>query len=182
MAQKSNTLIKEKMNLFETTRLLVRHLEATDIDAMFGIFSLPEVTKWMGDGSPLSRELCEKWIEVSQKNYVAKGFGASAVIEKDTGEFIGCSGIVYDSERQEPEIIYAFHPIAWGKGYASELVPAMLNYGLTQCGLTYILATIAEPNKASAHIVEKAGMKFIAEEPDTDGHTTLVYRIEKDIF
>ena len=58
----------------------------------------------------------------------------------------------------------------------------MLNYGLTQCGLTYILATIAEPNKTSAHVVEKAGMKLIAKEPDTDGHTTLVYRIEKDTF
>ena len=170
------------MKLFETDRLFIRHLEINDVDPMFDIFSLPEVTKWMGDGSPLNRELCEKWIEVSQKNYATKGFGASAVIEKDMGHFIGCSGIVYDSERQEPEIIYAFHPTSWGKGYASELVPAMLNYGLTQCGLTYILATIAEPNKTSAHVVEKAGMKLIAKEPDTDGHTTLVYRIEKDTF
>lgn len=167
------------MTLFETQRLLIRHLELTDTDSMFAIFSLPEVTKWMGDGSPLTRELCEKWIEVSQKNYAAKGFGASAVIEKSTHEFIGCSGIVYDSERQEPEIIYAFQPNAWGKGYASELVPAMLNYGLTQCGLTYILATIAEPNKASAHVIKKAGMQFVAKEPNPDGHITLVYRIEK---
>ena len=167
------------MDLFETQRLLIRHLEVTDVDAMFGIFSLPEVTKWMGDGEPLSQELCAKWIEVSQKNYATKGFGASAVIEKTSGEFIGCSGIVYDSERQEPEIIYAFHPSAWGKGYASELVPAMLKYGLTECGLTYILATIAEANKASAHIVEKAGMQFVSEEPNPDGHITLVYRIEK---
>ena len=167
------------MDLFETQRLLIRHLEVTDVDAMFGIFSLPEVTKWMGDGEPLSQELCAKWIEVSQKNYATKGFGASAVIEKASGEFIGCSGIVYDSERQEPEIIYAFHPSAWRKGYASELVPTMLNYGLTECGLTYILATIAEANKASAHVVEKAGMKFVTEEPNPDGHITLVYRIEK---
>ena len=167
------------MDLFETQRLLIRHLEMTDVDAMFRIFSLPEVTKWMGDGEPLSQELCGKWIEISQKNYTTKGFGASAVIEKASGEFIGCSGIVYDSERQEPEIIYAFRPSAWGKGYASELVPAMLKYGLTECGLTYILATIAEANKASAHIVEKAGMQFVAEEPNPDGHITLVYRIEK---
>jgi RimJ/RimL family protein N-acetyltransferase len=168
------------MTLFETPRLLVRHLDPNDADSMFAIFSLPEVTKWMGDGQPLSRELCEKWIEVSQKNYATKSFGASAVLEKATGDFIGISGIVYDSERQEPEIIYAFHPSAWGKGYASELVPAMLTYGLTQCGLEYILATIAEPNKASAHVVEKAGMKFIREEPDPDGHTTLVYQINKE--
>ena len=167
------------MTLFETSRLFVRQLALPDADALFAIFSLPEVTRWMGDGEPLTKELCGKWIDISIRNYEVKGMGASAVIEKTSGEFIGCSGIVYDAERQEPEIIYAFHPSAWGKGYASELVPAMLKYGLTECGLTYILATIAEPNKASAHIVEKAGMQFVAEEPNPDGHITLVYRIEK---
>ena len=167
------------MNIFETQRLSIRHLESTDADSMFAIFSLPEVTKWMDDGTTLSYELCEKWIEISQKNYETKGFGASAVIEKSTGDFIGCSGIVYGKERKEPEIIYAFLPSAWGKGFASELVPAMLNYGFTKCGLTYILATIAEPNKASAHVVEKSGMKLVDKELEADGVTTLVYRIEK---
>ena len=168
------------MKLFETARLLVRQLETNDVDSMFGIFSLPDVTRWMGDGEPLTKELCEKWINISIRNYETKGVGASAVIEKASGDFIGCGGIVYDSERQEPEIIYAFHPSAWGKGYASELVPAMLNYGLTECGLTYILATIAEANKASAHVVEKAGMQFVTEEPNPDGHITLVYRINQE--
>lgn len=168
------------MTLFETPHLLIRHLNQNDVNAMFTIFSNPVVTRWMGDGSPLTREQCEKWIEVSLRNYETKGFGASAVIEKNTGNFIGCSGIVYASERQEPEIIYAFHPQAWGKGYASELVPAMLTYGLTDCKLDYILATIDIENKASQHIVQKAGMKLINEEHESDGHITLVYRIGKE--
>lgn len=168
------------MTLFETSHLLIRRLTFHDVDAMFAIFSDPNVTRWMGDGSPLSREQCGKWIEVSQRNYETKGFGASAVIEKGTGNFIGCSGIIYDSERQEPEIIYAFHPDAWGKGHASELVPAMLAYGLTEYKLDYILATIDMENKASRHIVQKAGMKLINEEHESDGHITLVYRIDKE--
>ncbi|MBL8062012.1 MAG: GNAT family N-acetyltransferase [Anaerolineales bacterium] len=166
------------MTLFETSHLHIRHLKPEDTDSMYAIFSLPEVTRWMGNGETLSRDLCEKWIQVSLRNYETKGFGASAVIEKESGRFIGCSGIVYDAERNEPEIIYAFHPNAWGKGYASELVPAMLDYGLNQCGLSYILATIAADNKASAHVVEKAGMKFIREESNPDGHMTLVYQID----
>jgi ribosomal-protein-alanine N-acetyltransferase len=168
------------LTLFETSHLLVRHLALDDLDAMFNIFNDPNVTRWMGDGSPLTREQCKKWIEVSQRNYETKGFGASAVIEKSTGGFIGCSGIVYDAERQEPEIIYAFHPNAWGKGYASELVPAMLTYGLTDCNLEHILATIDSENKASQHIVQKTGMKFVNEERESDGLITLVYRIEKE--
>jgi ribosomal-protein-alanine N-acetyltransferase len=168
------------LTLFETSHLLIRHLNRNDVGAMFAIFRDPLVTRWMGDGNPLTREQCEKWIDVSLRNYETKGFGASAVIEKNTGEFIGCSGIIYDSERQEPEIIYAFHPNAWGKGYASELVPAMLTYGLIDCKLDHILATIDLENKASQHIVQKAGMKFVHEEQEADGHVTLVYRIEKE--
>jgi ribosomal-protein-alanine N-acetyltransferase len=168
------------LTLFETNHLLIRQLVSDDLDSMFGIFSDSSVTRWMGDGGPLTREQCEKWIEVSLRNYETKGFGASAVIEKSTGEFIGCSGIVYDSARQEPEIIYAFHPNAWGKGHASELVPAMLMYGLTCCKLDHILATIDIENKASQHIVQKAGMKLVDEEHESDGLITLVYRIEKE--
>lgn len=163
---------------FETPRLLVCELTLDDVDSMFSIFGDPLVTKWMDNGSPLTRELCEKWIYVSIKNYETKGFGASAVIEKSSGEFIGCSGIVYAPDRDEPEIIYAFRQQAWGKGYASELVPAMLSYGLSQCKLKRILATIASENKVSSRVVEKAGMKFEREEHEEDGHVTLVYAIE----
>ncbi|HNB36269.1 MAG TPA: GNAT family N-acetyltransferase [Anaerolineales bacterium] len=163
---------------FETSRLSIRSLTLDDAESLFAIFRLPEVTRWMGDGQPLSYDLCKKWIEISIRNYGTKGFGASALIEKSTGAFIGCGGIVYDAERGEPEVIYAFHPNAWGKGYASELVPALLEYGFKQCGLPYLLATIAAENRASAHVAEKAGMEFVREEHDPDGHITLVYKTD----
>ena len=168
------------MHLFETLRLLIRHLVPGDTESMLGIFSNPDVTKWMGDGTTLTRELCEKWITISLRNYETKGFGASAVIEKDTAAFIGCCGIVYDPERQEPEIIYVFHPNSWRKGYASELVPELLKYGLDQCKLPYVLATINSENMASQRIVEKAGMVFVSKEIESNGSFTLVYRLENN--
>ncbi|MBK7450919.1 MAG: GNAT family N-acetyltransferase [Anaerolineales bacterium] len=69
------------MTLFETSRLFIRQLALPDADALFAIFSLPEVTRWMGDGEPLTKELCGKWIDISLRNYEVKGMGASAVIE-----------------------------------------------------------------------------------------------------
>jgi RimJ/RimL family protein N-acetyltransferase len=173
-------LLRLSMILFETPRLLIRQLNPGDIDPMFTIFGNPVVTKWMGDGTALSRELCEKWIDVSLRNYETKGFGASAIVEKESGVFIGCAGIVYDAERQEPEIIYAFHPDYWGKGYASELVPHMLRYGFDQCHLPYILATIDSENKTSQKIIERAGMKLISTEVEPDGQNTLLYRIDSN--
>ena len=54
----------------------------------------------------------------------------------------------------------------------------MLNYGLKQCGLQRILATIAPENLASQRVVEKAGMVFDREEIESDGLSSLFYFIE----
>lgn len=166
--------------LFETPRLLVRHLCHSDTDALFAVYSDPDVVRWVGDGTPLTHELCVKWIEISLHNYQTKGFGASAVVAKSTSLFIGCCGIIYDPQRNEPEIIYGFGKCWWGQGFASEVVRPMLAYGQQQCGLKRILATIAPENLASVRVAIKAGMVFEREEIEKDGSPTLVYFIEQN--
>jgi ribosomal-protein-alanine N-acetyltransferase len=166
------------LKFLETPRLFVRHFLLEDSAELFRLHSNPKVAQWMGDGQPLTYEQCVKWIEVSLCNYQTKGFGASAVVEKSTNEFVGCCGIVYDPERTNPaipEIIYSFEPHWWGQGLASELVPALLDYGLTQCGLAQIFATIYPENLASQRVLEKAGMIFERKETDPNGVFSLVY-------
>lgn len=163
------------MILFETPRLTVRQLQAEDVDAMFAVYGDPEVVRWVDDGQPLSRDLCAKWIKVSCNNYMTKGFGASAVIERVSGTFIGCCGIVYAPSSVNPEIIYAFRPAYWGQGFASEVVPAMLAYGFDTCHLPEIYATIFPENLASARVLIKAGMSWLRDDLNEDGTTTAVY-------
>ena len=163
------------MILFETPRLVIRQLQPDDVDDMFTLYGDPEVVRWVDDGQPLSRELCAQWIEVSYNNYRTKGFGASAVIERATGVFIGCCGIVYAPGSSLPEIIYAFLPTHWGQGFASEVVPAMLYYGFTACHLPTIYATIFPENQASARVLIKAGMSWLRNEIEADGTVIAVY-------
>lgn len=167
------------MILFETPRLVVRHLREDDIAPLFAIFGDPVVTHWVGDGEPLTYEQCRQWIAVSQRNYATKGFGASAVEVKETGAFAGICGIVYGPGRSEPEIIYGFDKSCWGRGFASEVVPPMLAYGVEQCGLPRVMATIAPENMVSRRVAEKAGMRFDREEIDPeDGLPMMVYYYE----
>lgn len=167
------------MILFETPRLCVRRLRPDDADALFAVFGDPLVARFVGDGAPLTRAQCEQWIAVSLRNYEAKGFGASAVEFKETGEFAGACGIVYGPGRAEPEIVYGFGRAWWGRGIAGEVVPAMLRYGVEQCGLPRVMATIAPENLASRRVAEKAGMRFDREEIDPeDGLPMVVYYFE----
>jgi RimJ/RimL family protein N-acetyltransferase len=53
-------------------------------------------------------------------------------------------------------------------------------YGVEQCGLPRVMATIAPENLASRRVAEKAGMLFDREEIDPeDGPPMLVYYFSK---
>src|SRR5690554_1493141 len=105
------------MRMFETARLIVRQRQPEDIDAIDAITSDPDVNRYAGDGQPLPRSEAERWMEVTRNNYRTKGYGASAIIEKASGAFIGICGLVRSSlDVGDAEIIYFFAPPYWGRG------------------------------------------------------------------
>lgn len=164
------------MIILETERLIVRELEAGDIDALHAITGDPAVVRYVGDGQPLPREGNEKWIAVSQNNYRTKGYGASAIILKANGEFIGYGGIIHAAEHDlQPELIYGFKPAYWGQGLATEFGRAMIEYGFEQHKLPYIIATIDPENTASRHVAEKIGMTHDHTETYDDGESVAWY-------
>ena len=161
----------------ETERLIVRQFETTDADDLFALCSDPEVVRYVDVGEPLPRDKCELWIARSLANYSARGYGAAAVIERSSGRFIGYAGIVFAPDRDEPEIIYAFEKAAWGCGFASELVPPLVRFGLIDCALPLLLATIAGENTPSRRVAEKSGFRLREMEQDSNGSSTAVYEI-----
>jgi RimJ/RimL family protein N-acetyltransferase len=167
------------MQIIETPRLSIRHLDERDFNALYALCSDPDVVRYMGDGQPLTAEQTRQWIGVSINNYATRGYGCSAVIDKASGAMIGFCGLVHPVEAPEDvEIIYALRPEYWGRGLASEAAGAMLRYGLERFQLPQILATIDAANTASIAIVEKLGMRYLKTEPRDDGSSTLFYVIE----
>lgn len=168
------------MIMFETDRLLVRHLKADDVDNLYAITGDAELMRYMGDGQPLSRELTATWVEVSINNYATKGYGCSAVIDKRDGSFIGFCGLVRSEFAEPPddaELIYALRKPYWGQGLATEVAGAMLNYGKQICNLKRIIATIDPSNTASIQVAHKIGFCHTQTVSDSDGLSTYVYEL-----
>jgi [ribosomal protein S5]-alanine N-acetyltransferase len=165
------------MKLFSTTRLDARRLTPADASAMYAIYGDSETVRWVGDGVPLTLDECHRWVDVSMSNYESRGYGMSAVIERESGDMIGCCGIVHPGGQREAEIKYAFRRDQWGRGFANEVVPAMLDYGFQTLKLARIIATVDPENCASIHLLTKHGMGFVNLAKNEDGTETATYAL-----
>lgn len=138
----------------------MRHLGPEDVDALAKLCGDPRAMQYVGDGRTLTPTEVRRWIEISQQKYAERGYGTSAVIEKARDRFIGYCGVVRAPGNDFDELIYAFHVDSWGKGYATEVASAMLDYVFARSTLNEIYATIAPENAASIRVVEKLGFRF----------------------
>lgn len=168
------------MTVFETERLVVRRLRPDDLDDFAALTGDPDITRYMDDGRPLSRERTALWIDVSEANYRTRGYGCFAVTAKPEDRVIGFCGFAFPPDRPGVvEIIYAFAPSCWGRGYATEVVRATVAFGFEGCGLTRIEATVDPANGASKRVLEKVGMTYQGRGENDDGSFTDYYAIER---
>ncbi len=150
----------------ETERLILRDLLLTDEVALFEMDSNKEVHKYLGNKPSTSILQSREMIQNIRQQYTDNGIGRWAVIEKETGNFIGWSGLKFITEEWNKHINYydvgyRFHPEFWGKGYATESTMAALDYGFIEMKLSVIYGAANIDNKASRNVLEKCGLKFI---------------------
>ncbi len=158
--------------LFETDRLIARRLTNDDVNAMFAIYGDRETMRYVGDSEPLTREACRGWVDVTDRNFENRGYGMVALIEKSTGDLVGCAGLVHPDQRVEAEIKYAFLHDCQGRGLATEAVRAFVQHGHDVLGLGQIVATVAPENAGSQRVLTKAGFVHVRDETNDDDSTT----------
>ena len=145
--------------VFEGPRLFARRLQADDGEAMLAVYGDAEAMRWVGDGRPLTAAECERWLAITADNYLHRGYGMFALVERETGAVVGFCGLVHPGGRAEAEIKYAFLRSAWGRGLASEAARALLGHGATAHGLQAVIATVAPDNLAAARPSSSTGAR-----------------------
>lgn len=154
------------MNYFEqeSERLTYRRLTTEGTPSWLEFFHNNDRLKYFGmDPSKSHEELAKDWIEAQLNRYKTQGFGHLAVIEKDSGDFIGMSGILPRelNEKEEYEISYSLKPNYWGKGYGTEMAKAMTAFGTKHINTERFISIIHIDNTASAHVAKKNGMDIL---------------------
>lgn len=164
------------MNLIlESQRLIYRPFELSDAQALFEMDSNPNVHKYLWQKPTLDIDESIQIIEMLQKQYKENGIGRFATILKETGEFIGWTGIKFVNDHIENgntnfyDYGYRLNEKFWNKGYASEATKIWLDYGFNEMNINEMNAYTHAENGASNHILSKSGFQFIEDYPDKDG-------------
>ena len=145
--------------MFETDRLILRRLDERDVDEIFAMRSDPEVMRFIR--APQNRVETVNWLNLVSSRWESDHIGFCAIVEKETGKFVGWCGLWQLKETNELEIGYAIAKNAWGIGFATEAARVFLRYAFEQLKTGKIVAVAEPENASSRRVMEKLGMKFV---------------------
>lgn len=140
----------------DTDRLRLRRPHREDAASVFAYAGDPEATRLMGWPIHRSIDDTQAFLDIALHEWSERGVGPY-LIERD-GIVLGSTGL----HLREPLLAvtgYILLRAAWGRGYATEACRAMLQLG-EQLGLERIEAHCHHAHPASAHVLEKCGMRF----------------------
>ena len=170
---------------FETERLICREMIPSDVNGMFELDSNPEVHRYLGNKPFKSIAESHERIADIRQQYMVYGIGRWSVILKETGEFIGWSGLKVEHNingfENHYDLGYRFIQKHWGKGYATETAKAFVDFGFNEMNLKVINAYTDFDNVGSQKVLENAGLTYVNSFP-FDGTEEYWYEIKNPKF
>ncbi|HEX5115374.1 MAG TPA: GNAT family N-acetyltransferase [Pseudonocardiaceae bacterium] len=165
--------------LLVTDRLTVRGWSVDDAEAALPIYGAQEVTRWLTpamervEDITAMRDVLRQWRDEQADLLTPQG--RWAVLLRDTGELIGGAGIrLLPPYEDDLELSWQFRPEHWGRGYATEVGHALVDWAFTQD--TEELFAVARPNNQRAIATAKRlGMVWV-------GETTKYYDLRLQVF
>lgn len=145
--------------VIETARLRLRGHRAEDFEAHAAMWADPDVVRHIS-GKPAAPE--ESWARLLRYrgHWTLLGYGFWAIEERASGRLIGEGGFA-DFKREivpaieAPEQGWALASSAHGKGFASEAVPAMLDWAEAHFRRRDFVCLISPENLPSLRVAEK---------------------------
>jgi ribosomal-protein-alanine N-acetyltransferase len=159
-----STIFRKNETAFETPRLILRPMQATDLDAIHLIFTDSKVMTSFSVAC-FSLEQTQRWLQRNLDHQSQYGYGLFSVILKTDGALIGDCGL----ENMEidghtlAELGYDFRSAYWNQGFATEAALAVRDYAFDVLHLPQLISLIRVGNFASRRVAEKVGMQLVEE-------------------
>ena len=151
----------EQISVLESARLRLRPWRDTDLAEFAQMCTDPQVMRYFP--APLSRLESAAFIGRVRGHFAEYGYGLWALERKDTGAFIGFTGLMnvgFDAPfAPAVEIGWRLAPEHWGLGYASEAAWAVLRCAFDRLALDQVVSFTTEANLPSQKVMQAIGMQ-----------------------
>ena len=139
-----------------TTRLLLVRPTADVASEVFERYaSDPEVTCYLSWPRHQSIADTQAFLNFSASEWERWPAGPYLIRSLDDGRLLGGTGLGFESAEQAATG-YVFAKDAWGKGFATEALRAMVDVA-RQTGVSSLYALCHPQHRASSHVLEKCG-------------------------
>lgn len=137
-------------------KVVLRWLTADDIDALFEIFSDPEVARFLAIPRQHSREDAERFLDGIHEGFRTRSLYQWGI--EHAGRLAGtCTLGGIDWENRRAEIGFALARVSWGQGLMPDALAVLIDHAFRDLGLHRIEADVDPRNTASLRLLERLG-------------------------
>jgi RimJ/RimL family protein N-acetyltransferase len=145
----------------ETERLRMRPASADDVEDLIALHEDPLVREVFGT---TTRAEIEEWVGRAEDEWAERGHGRMTLLGRESGAFLGRSGLKWWPEFGEVEVGWVLGPAARGRGLATEAGRACVEWAFRDLDVPYVTAYIAPDNANSIAVAERLGMAPLRED------------------
>ena len=153
------------IDIITTDRLVLRSVGDADFGPLYDlVFSDPEVMLHAFKGGTLSEENATDFFNNSF-DHDGNGKQLGVLTLRNSGKIIGFCGLLECSilgrsiaGKPDYEIGFVLGRDFWGRGYATEIGIAQIEYGFDRAGCDRLLGVVTSKNEASRSALIKIGM------------------------
>jgi RimJ/RimL family protein N-acetyltransferase len=159
--------------ILETPRLLLRRFRPEDAETLRRWRADQRYMRYIGEATrnpAVTTAALERW----ERHWDERGYGLLAAEDRATGALVGRAGPQFHGAwPDDPEVGWAVDPGWWGRGIATEMGAACVQWAFGDLGLRRLVSITVEANLASRRVMEKLGFTLLTTRDDVESGSEL---------
>ena len=144
-----------------TDRLILRPLRMSDAKDLFAYARDPQVSRHVLWDTHESLSDSRRFLRGAIRQYRRGQPASFAIALKDSGRMIGTIGFMWiNVEYKSAEVGYSLSREYWNRGFMTEALRRVVDFGFQELGLNRIEAQHETDNPASGRVMVHAGMQY----------------------
>jgi [ribosomal protein S5]-alanine N-acetyltransferase len=147
--------------VLDTARLKLRPLFEEDVDAVYEYSSDPDITQFLLWYTHRTKDDSFSFIKFARDEFDKRSSIIWGIELRAERKIIGTIDLRnYNSIHRCGEIGYVIRKNYWNKGFVTEAIKAVIDYGFRELNLNRVEAHCEHENTGSWRAMEKSGMKY----------------------